>query len=187
MRRAGLSRSVVVDAAADLADRVGAGAVTLAQLADHLGVRTPSLYNHVDGLAGLQRLLTLKALAELEAVVRSAVPEASGEAAVAALCHAYRDWARSRPGLYAYVIPSTEGADAEVAETGARVLELVVGVVAGLGPEGDDAVHATRVVRSAIHGFVALELAGGFGLDLDLDHSFTVLVDTVIRGLTAGR
>lgn len=187
MPRAGLSPQVVVDAAAELADRLGADAVTLAQVADHLGVRTPSLYNHVDGLAGLQRLLTLKALGELEAVVHDAVGDTRGPEAVAALAHAYRAWAKSRPGLYSYVIPTTEGGDPEVAPTGARVLELVVDIVASLGPEGEDAVHATRVLRAAIHGFISLELAGGFGLDLDLDESYRVLVGAVIRGITAGR
>jgi len=40
-----------------------------------------------------------------------------------------------------------------------------------------------RVVRSALHGFVALELNGGFGMSLDLDESFDRLVDVLARGL----
>jgi hypothetical protein len=40
-----------------------------------------------------------------------------------------------------------------------------------------------RVVRSALHGFVALELNGGFGMSLDLDASFDLLVETLVKGL----
>ena len=48
---------------------------------------------------------------------------------------------------------------------------------------GDAAVHAVRTVRSALHGFVALEAAGGFGLPVDLDASFDRLVATLAAGL----
>jgi AcrR family transcriptional regulator len=47
-----LSREVVVEGAASLADEKGLEAVTLTALASELGIRTPSLYNHVDGLEG---------------------------------------------------------------------------------------------------------------------------------------
>jgi hypothetical protein len=53
--------------------------------------------------------------------------------------------------------------------------------------EGDEAVHAVRVIRSAVHGFVALEAAGGFGLPLDRDASFDRLVATLTAGLPARR
>jgi Tetracyclin repressor-like, C-terminal domain len=37
-------------------------------------------------------------------------------------------------------------------------------------------VDATRALRSALHGFVMLENAGGFGLPRDVDRSFGQLV-----------
>ena len=55
MPRAGLTPEGIVTEAALLADRDGLGALTLADLAAHLGVRSPSLYNHLDGLPDLAR------------------------------------------------------------------------------------------------------------------------------------
>ncbi len=182
MARAGLSRSAVVEAAAGLAGEVGIEGVTLSGLADRLGIRAPSLYNHVDGLPGLRREMTLQALDELDGVIGAAVEGLTGAGAVAAVCHAQRAWARERPGLYACVVPTTEGRDDEVRAAGARVLERVVAVVAGLGLEGDEALHATRAVRAAVHGFVSLEVAGGFGLDLDVDESFDRMVALLVGG-----
>lgn len=48
--RAGLDRHTLVIRAADIADDEGIEAVTLAALAGKLGVRSPSLYNHINGL-----------------------------------------------------------------------------------------------------------------------------------------
>ncbi|HJY03666.1 MAG TPA: TetR family transcriptional regulator, partial [Streptosporangiaceae bacterium] len=50
MPRAGLTEARVVDEAEQMADEVGLSGLTLAALADRLGVRYPSLYKHVDGM-----------------------------------------------------------------------------------------------------------------------------------------
>ena len=57
MPRRGLDRARVVAAAGDIADAEGLEAVTLARVAQQLGVRSPSLYNHVAGRDGLLRAL----------------------------------------------------------------------------------------------------------------------------------
>src|SRR5204863_8542685 len=72
MARAGLSAEAVVDAAAQLADREGLEAVTLARLAADAGVRPPSLYAHVDGLDDLRRRLAIRGARELAAALREA-------------------------------------------------------------------------------------------------------------------
>ena len=50
--RAGLDKAVVVEAAAELINAEGIEELTLSRLAERLGVRTPSLYNHVMGCPG---------------------------------------------------------------------------------------------------------------------------------------
>ena len=47
-------------------------------------------------------------------------------------------------------------------------------------------IHAVRALRSAVHGFAALEAAGGFGLAVDRDESFDRLVDALAKGIGAG-
>jgi hypothetical protein len=56
-------------------------------------------------------------------------------------------------------------------------------VLGGAGLEGDELLHGVRALRSAVHGFAALEAAGGFGRPLDRDASFRRLVDALARGL----
>ena len=61
MPRAGLTKARVIDEAAQMADEIGLSHLTLAALADRLGVRYPSLYKHVDGMDGLQRGIAVRA------------------------------------------------------------------------------------------------------------------------------
>jgi hypothetical protein len=67
---------------------------------------------------------------------------------------------------------------------GAALVALLLAVLDGYGLDGDDAIHAVRAVRSALHGFVALERVGGFGIPLSLDDSFATLVQMMDAGLS---
>ncbi|NJK33124.1 MAG: helix-turn-helix transcriptional regulator [Deltaproteobacteria bacterium] len=55
----------VIQTAAALADEHGYDAVTLARVAEQLGIRIPSLYNYISGLDGLRREMALWALRQL--------------------------------------------------------------------------------------------------------------------------
>jgi hypothetical protein len=45
-------------------------------------------------------------------------------------------------------------------------------------------VDATRFLRSALHGFVALETGGGSELPVDLERSYLRLVESVVTALS---
>jgi hypothetical protein len=63
------------------------------------------------------------------------------------------------------------------------VVEIGLAVVGSFGMHGEDGLHAVRGLRSLVHGFASLEIAGGFGLPLDCDESFRRLVEILILGL----
>lgn len=183
MPRAGLTPDVVVRAATELVDREGLQALTLARIADTLGVRSPSLYNHVEGLEGLERAVALAGIAELGETCRSAVMGRSGDEAIRHLAVAYRGFARQHPGTYR-LTQIARPDDAEYEEAAGRVLGSVTAVLSGMGYEGEELIHAVRSLRSALHGFAVLEAGDGFGLDVDLDASFDWMVDMLRRGIS---
>jgi AcrR family transcriptional regulator len=187
MPRAGLDTERVVDAAARIADAEGLDAVTLARVAAELGVRPPSLYNHVEGHGGLLRALAVRGVRELTAALREAAVGRSGADALGATAHAYRAYARAHPGLYAASVAAPAPDDDEHQAAARETVDVVFAVLRGWSLEGDDAVHAARAFRSAVHGFVGLEAAGGFGIPVDLDASFERLVATLAGGLATGR
>ena len=185
-RRPGLNETVVVDAAAELVNETGPGALSIAALAQRLQVKSPSLYNHINGLDGLQQKLALRGLQQLTAVMQASVMGRAGYEALVALAQAYRQFAKTQPGLYAFTLRSTEQDTPEMKAAGRAGVEVVLAVFRGYGLEGDAALHATRCLRSALHGFVSLEAGGGFGLPLDLDVSFEHLLQTLDCGYKTG-
>lgn len=179
--RAGVTRERLLDAATAEVDAHGPEGLTLAAVAQRLGVRTPSLYSHVDGLGGLRVELRLRGLERLDEALRDAtVGRARGDA-LRGLASAYRAFARTHPGLYA--LAQVADPQEPTAAASRRVVETVVATLRGYGLDGDPAVHATRVLRSGLHGFVSLETGGGFGLALDVEASFAALVDALEAGL----
>jgi AcrR family transcriptional regulator len=171
-----LSTAVVVLDAADLADEVGLDRVTLAELAQRRGVALPSLYKHVRGLDALREQVAALATAELADVFATAAAGRARTDAVVALAAAYRDYARRYPGRYAASQRVPDDAAPEHVAAAGRAVGTITAVLAGYGLTGDDAIDATRAMRSALHGFVTLEQAGGFGLPVDIDHSYRQLV-----------
>jgi AcrR family transcriptional regulator len=181
--RAGLSPASVVRAAAELADADGLDALTLARIAATVGVRTPSLYNHVGGLDDVRRRIALVGLRELGDALRDAAVGRAGDDALIAMAHAYRAYARAHPGRYAATQRAPAAADDELAAAASGAVDVLLAILRGYGVDGDDAIHAARAVRSALHGFVALETGGGFGIPVDLDESFDRMVAALARGL----
>jgi AcrR family transcriptional regulator len=181
MPRAGLDPEAVVTAAARLADEWGLHGLTLARLAAALGIRTPSLYAHVDGLGDLRARLGARGARELAGVLQVAAAGRSGGDALRAVAGAYRDYAHAHPGTYEAMQVAFDRPENLAA--GGEVVGLLLAVLDGYGLAGDAAVHAVRAVRAALHGFVSLERQGGFGLPLSLQTSYDTLVTMLDTGL----
>jgi AcrR family transcriptional regulator len=182
--RRGLDGGRVLDAAVALADK-GLERVTFARLAEILGVRAPSLYNHVNGRAELLRLIALRALMELSDAIAAAAAGLSGADALRASARAYRSYALAHPGRYEAIVGAPDVKDAELQAAAGHLVELMAAIMRGWQLDGELATDAIRTVRSALHGFVSLERHGGFAIDRDPDVSFEALIDTLAAGLTA--
>jgi AcrR family transcriptional regulator len=189
MPRTRLSKTIVVNAAAELANAEGVEALTLHRLAGVLNIRTPSLYNHVDGLPGLYRELALASAHELGARLGNAAIGKSGSQALMSVAQAYRGFIKECPGLYTAGLRFQHyraQLDPELTRAEEQVVRVVMAVVASFGLSGDDGLHAVRGLRSVVHGFATLEIGAGFGLPLDCDESFNRLIRMLIAGLQSG-
>ena len=184
MPRAGLTGDDVIATAAGLADEIGFQGVTMGLLADRLGVRPPSLYKHVGGLADVQHRLATLALAELAEVIRDAVQGKAGTDALAALMAAVRGYVTAHPGRYlATTGVGPTGPGDPLAAASDRVIGSIAAVLRGYGIGAEEMDHALRAIRSTLHGFAILEASGGFQWDADPDESFGWLIRFVDRGL----
>jgi AcrR family transcriptional regulator len=172
----------------DAGGATGFADLTLAKVAAEAGVATPSLYKHVGSLAALRREVAVVAARDLRAELVDRTLGRSGPDALRALAHGMRAYAHAHPGRYAavQVAPDPEDpADAELAVAGGEVVALMIAVLHGFDLPEERGVDAVRAVRAGVHGFVTLELGGGYRLPQDLDRSFAVLVDLLVAGVTA--
>jgi len=184
--RSNLTKQTVVQAAADLINAEGLEALSLGSLAKKLGIRTPSLYNHIDGLPGLMRELSILNARNLAERLNDVAIGKSGPELVQKLMESIRAYIKESPGLYMSTVRAS-GTHSEVypqlEQEEARSVKVGLAAMASFGLEGEDAIHAVRGLRSVVHGFATLEISGGFGIPLDLDKSFSRLVDLFIAGL----
>lgn len=183
MARAGLSREVVVAQAAAIADAMGWDRLTLAAIADSLGVKLPSLYKHITSLDGLRRDLAVAATRELAETLAAATVGRAGPDALAAAANAYRSFAVAHPGRYAATVRAPAPEDAEHREAADAVMRVVFAVLSGYGLAGDDAVDAARALRASLHGFVALECGGGFAMPRAPERSYHRLIEAFDQAL----
>jgi AcrR family transcriptional regulator len=172
----GLDQVRVVDAAAELADRDGLDRLTVSALARVLGVRPPSLYHHVDGQDGLMRELALSGVQQILETLRGATVGRSGEDAIRSLCDAHRRFALAHPGVYQATLRAPAANDEQLRAANRELRDLIATIFTRSGLELEDARHATRSLRAAVHGFIALELCDGFEARLDHEESFRRLV-----------
>jgi AcrR family transcriptional regulator len=185
-RKIGLTLEQVVAAAAEIADRDGMRALSLASVASNLGVRSPSLYNHVEGLAGLRRQLTLHASSLLTAELADSIDGLDATDALRAIAEQMRSFAHRHPGLNDSLLPApTPDEDPEVAAALAESVTVVATVLTGMGIDPIAVIPLIRALRASVHGFVDLELRGGFGLPDDIDDSFATTIDLVIGAIAA--
>ena len=182
MPRARLSTAAVVDAALAVVDERGLAGLTLAAVATRTGVAPPSLYKHVGGLAEVRDRVAVRVMDEMADRFAAAVLGRSGDEAVATLMHAFRDYVRQHPGRYA-AMPPDPLHDPGLAAAGDRLLQVFLAVLRGYRLTGSAAVHATRCLRAAGHGFATLEASGGFGLPEDLDETYRRLIRMFIASL----
>ena len=188
-----LSRDVVVNAALTFLDREGWDALTINALANHLGTKGPSLYNHVDSLEDLRRTVRMRVIDDILQMLSTVAAGRTRDDAVMAMASAYRSYAHHHPGRYsAFTRMPLGGDDPEFTETSRAAAVPVIDVLASYGLGGQDAFYAALEFWAALHGFVLLEMTGvmesglmGSGDDgrIDTDAVFSDMVLRLATGM----
>ena len=152
-------RERIVDAAVDMTTEVGWSQVTMARLADRVGVSRQTVYNEIGTKAALAEAVILAELERFLAVVTAAFDEHPTDLVVAIGVASQRvlELARDNPLLHA-VVSATHGADTEL-------LPLLT-------------THAEGLL--AVAKTVVRERVTPYAVPLDDDH-LDVAIDLVVR------
>lgn len=182
--KAGLDRGRIIEAAAAIADERGIANVTLKVLADELGIRPPSLYKHfVGGLDELSKELMLYGWRRLESEITRAAVGRSGDAAIIAICNAYRGFAGRHKGLLDAMQWYNMYCSEEHLQATQGTIDILFRVLEAYGLTEEQRVHCVRMLRGFLQGFSAIEVHGGFGAPTPLDDTFDFAVKTILNGI----
>ncbi|WP_460355696.1 TetR/AcrR family transcriptional regulator [Mycobacterium sp. ZZG] len=182
-RSAKLSRDTIVNAALTFLDREGWDALTINALANQLGTKGPSLYNHVHSLDDLRRTVRMRVVGDIIEMLNTVGQGRTPDDAVMVMASAYRSYAHHHPGRYsAFTRMPLGGDDPEFTEATRAAAAPVIEVLATFGLESDAAFHAALEFWSAMHGFVLLEMTGVMA-GIDTDAVFTDMVARLAAGM----
>lgn len=166
-------RAQIVDAARHLLEEQGPAALSMRNVAAAIGIRAPSLYEHVTDKRALESAIIATGLEE-QGVALTAAAAVDGDDPLMAMCMAWRGWALEHPHVYRLIyvrdLNRSDPAVADAEQAAGRPLRELCG--------GD--VSAARVIWSFAHGMVSLELSDRFPPATDVDELW-------VRGLGALR
>jgi AcrR family transcriptional regulator len=186
MPRVGLNTTEVVAAGADFADEAGFESVSLAALAERLGVKAPALYKHVDSISDLQHRIATLAMTELGDAVREALQGKSGADAIGALFTTFQTYIAEHPGRYsAFNAAEYQGSDDPLLAAGTRLIDSNRAVLSSYGIKPDELDHAVRTLRCLTHGYAVLAASNAFHWSNDPDETVAWMIKFVDAGLTA--
>jgi AcrR family transcriptional regulator len=182
-RPARLSRDSIVNAALTFLDREGWDALTINALANQLGTKGPSLYNHVQSLDDLRRTVRMRVVGDIIDMLKTVGQGRTRDDAVTAMASAYRSYAHHHPGRYsAFTRMPLGGDDPEFTDATRAAAAPVISVLASYGLDGEEAFYAALEFWSAMHGFVLLEMTGAMN-GIDTDAVFTDMVMRLATGM----
>ncbi|MEU3353420.1 TetR-like C-terminal domain-containing protein [Streptomyces sp. NPDC037389] len=184
MVRAGITAAKLTAAAAAMADENGLEKVSVSALARQFGVKDASLYSHIRNLRELRVRIALLGAEEMTDRIATAVAGRAGKDALIAFADAYRDYALAHPGRYAAT--QMQLAPEEVGDSPGflRSVELTYGMLRAYGLDEPDLTDAGRLLRSTFHGYIHLELSGGFGHSRPVRESWSRSLDALHLLLT---
>ncbi|WP_369020630.1 TetR/AcrR family transcriptional regulator [Streptomyces californicus] len=158
---------LIVATARELAEEQGWDAVTTRRLAERIEYSQPVLYSHFRGKREIIGAVALEGATELAAAVRaatSAAPTADGpRGRVAALAHAYLDFAARHPAVYDALFQLDGGLAYAREDTPAPLKDAFASLLETLAEVAGDGVDPgafTETFWAALHGLATLTRAG---------------------------
>ena len=182
---AALTREAVVAEAVRCVEELGIEGLSMNALAQRLGIRTPSLYNHVAGVEDLRTAVADVALGRMVAELDAAYEKLDDlSERITAGCWIVLEFARKNPGLYRNFILSTRSRDEVELLPGSRMdSNPVERWLRARGIPEEQMLHGSRALRAALHGFVLMDLSGSFTLG-SVEESFAWLLATLTDAIT---
>lgn len=165
-----------------VANKKGLFQVTLNDVSNALGIKTPSLYNHVSGIHDLYVHLSIYALKQYtETLTNSAIGLAKRDA-LEAIANASYEFSVNHPVLL-NAIENPMLLDNElINQSKEHIVHFILKILKPYGFNPSKSIHITRSLRSYLYGFSMLSSQSLFQMNEDYHESFKLGLNALLDG-----
>ena len=182
--------SLLLEAASDLLEDEGPGALTVRRIANAAGVSTMNVYSRFGGKDGVVEHLFIEGFQRLGQAMSSVVPTDDPIADLASCGMAYRQFAIDHPTLYSVMFdrvvadyqPTNDAKVMAGSTLGLLAQRLERAMTAGALRPGDP-LHTAALVWATCHGVVSLEQKAVGPMAIDWPEVYQQALRMIIAGL----
>lgn len=182
-----VTKEEVIQAASDIADADGLNGVSLKAVAERLGMRTPSLYNHIASLEDMLRDVAHAGMRAMNERMAQSAIGVSGLPALKAIGVAYFGYVIAHPGIYETIQWATWHGNDETAALFGFYRDLVSRIVASFGLKPKEEEVAANLVLSLFHGYSSLNVGKALAHPKKAAAEFAEAMSVALSGLAVLR
>ena len=183
MRGIGLSREKVIAEACAIANEEGLNAVTITNLANRLGIKKPSLYNHIKDQEDIFGGIMIQGWNHVSNEICQEITNDDPKEAINELSHGIYDYAIANPGIFEAMLWYNTYENEGLKLVSEGLYTFFFSQTDKLGIERNMANHLLRTYRSLIEGFILLVIHNSFGNPVSIEESFQISIDMFTKGL----
>ncbi len=180
-----ITKKMIVAEAIKCINETERSTISLHELARRLGIKTPSLYNHIKNTEELQYEIFSYAIEQFVVNQKESIKDKKKDDAIRAFSEAYYAFASDNKGLYRLIMSMPLKNDDTEKKMAVPLLDVVVGILSEYGLDEKSIAHWQRVFRAILHGFISQEELGYFYYynNIELKESRNIAVECFINGL----
>lgn len=181
----GLTKDIIVAEAIAYIEEIGKPDISLHEIARRLGIKTPSLYNHIKNTKELRYAVFQFAINKFIHRQEEAIKNKRKDEAVKAFAESYYLFATENKALYLMIMSMPSEDDEIEKEMAVPLLNIVVSILSDYNLSKEAIAHWQRVLRAILHGFISQEYLGYFYYysNIELKESRDKAVECFLNGL----
>ena len=183
MPRTGLSKEEIIEKAAALANEKGLSYLTVTTLSEYLGIKKPSLYNHVKTIDDVHYKLMIYGWKKVSEEIVTGIDSGDPNENLKIFGRAFYRFAIENPGVFEAMLWYNKYSDDSLLEATEGLYSFFFEQTDGLDIDRKVANHLLRTYRAFIEGFIMLQIHNSFGNPISVDESFEISINVLISGI----
>ena len=178
-----VTKSTIIQTAADIADKEGLQNVSLKVIAEALEIRTPSLYNHIKNMDELLREVAHNGMRSMNARMVKAAIGHVGDRALKIVSTEYLNYMIEHPGVYEIIQWANWNGTEETAAIYNEYISLLNAFIIPYNLEIESSREVLNMITGFIHGYTTLQLRYAFSNPERVQHELYNAMDTLLLGI----